>query len=62
MAVWGPQFFKAGGGGQNQQWPTSGQIGYITFAVWGGCPTIHSRGQNQRWCTNGQIGYITSAF
>ena len=22
-------------GGQNQQWPTSGQIGYITPAVWG---------------------------
>ena len=34
-------------GGQNQKWPTSGQIGY--------------RGQNQKSPTSGQIGYLTPA-
>ena len=30
--------------GQNQNWPTSGQIGYITLAVWGSA-TLQSGGQ-----------------
>ena len=30
---WGPHRFRAGG--QNHGWPTSGQGGYITPAVWG---------------------------
>ena len=30
-------------GGQNQKWPTSGQIGYLTPAVWGS-PTAAERG------------------
>ena len=30
-------------GGQNQRWPTSGQGGYITPAVWG-VPTASKRG------------------
>ena len=30
-------------GGQNQNWPTSGQIGYLTSAVWG-IPTASKRG------------------
>ena len=34
-------------GGQNQKWPTSGQIGYITPAVWGS-PTLRSREANQQ--------------
>ena len=45
---------------QNQKWPTSGQIGYITSAV-RGSTTLQSTGQNQKWPTSGQIGYITPA-
>ena len=37
----GPHRFRAGG--QNQRWPTSGQGGYITRAVWG-VPTATKRG------------------
>ena len=58
-------------GGQNQKWPTSGQIGYLTPAV-SGIPTAaerptrgklanQRRGQNQKWPTSGQIGYLTPA-
>ena len=60
-------------GGQNQKWPTSGQIGYLTPAVLGmapplrssplpyGSPPLQSGGQNQKWPTSGQIGYLTPA-
>ena len=55
-------------GGQNQKWPTSGQIGYLTPAVSGipvaserGSPPLQSGGQNQNWPTSGQIGYLTPA-
>ena len=37
-------------GGQNQQWPTNGRIGYITCTK-KGSPTLQS----------GQIGYMTPA-
>ena len=37
----GPQRCKAGG--QSQQWPTNGQIGYLTLAVWG-LPNASERG------------------
>ena len=47
-------------GGQNQKWPTSGQIGYLTPAV-SGIPPLQSGGQNQKWPTSGQIGYLTPA-
>ena len=47
-------------GGQNQKWPTSEQIGYLTPAV-SGSPTATERGQNQKWPTSGQIGYLTPA-
>ena len=47
--------------GQNQKWPTSGQIGYLTPAV-SGIPTASERGgQNQKWPTSGQSGYLTLA-
>ena len=46
------------GGGQNQKWPTSGQGGYITPAVWG-VPTPFQRGAEfevshrwERWLHN----------
>ena len=42
-------------GGQNQKWPTSGQIGYLTPAV-SGSPTAA-----EKWPTSGQIGYLTPA-
>ena len=45
-------------GGQNRRWPTCGQGGYITPAVWGS-PPLKSGGQNQRWPSCGQGGYIT---
>ena len=47
-------------GGQNQNWPTSGQGGYITPPPWGS-PPLQSGGQNQKWPTSGQGGYITPA-
>ena len=47
-------------GGQNQQRPKSGQIGYVIPAI-GGSKPLQSGGQNQHWATNGQIGYITLA-
>ena len=48
-------------GWQNQKWPTSGQIGYLTPAV-SGIPTAAERGgQNQKWPTSGQSGYLTPA-
>ena len=46
-------------GGQNQQWPTNGRIGYITPAVWGS-PTLQSGGENQQWPTNGR--FLTNIF
>ena len=48
------------GGEQNQKWPTSGQIGYLTPAV-AGAPPPQSGEQNQKWPTSGQIGYLTPA-
>ena len=42
-------------GGQNQKWPTSGRIGYITPALWGAA-TLHNGGRYQKWPTSGQIG------
>ena len=52
----GPHRFKSGG--QNQQWPTSGQGGYITPAAWG-VPTASERGAESevahkwaRWLNN----------
>ena len=39
-------------GGQNQKWPTSGWIGYITQAV-GESPTVHCGGENHKGPTSG---------
>ena len=49
-------------GGQNQEWPTCGQCGYVTPAV-SGIPTAAERGGggNQKRPTSGQSGYITPA-
>ena len=47
-------------GGQNQKWPTSGQIGYLTPAV-SGIPAAGERGAGQKWPTSGQTGYLTPA-
>ena len=47
-------------GGQNQKWPTCGQIGYLTAAV-SGIPSTSERGINQKWPTSGQSGYLTPA-
>ena len=33
--------------GQNQKWPTSGPLGYITHAFWR-CPMLQSKGQNHK--------------
>ena len=41
----GPQRFS---GGQNQPWPTSGRIGYITPPIWG-VPNASGWGQNKNW-------------
>ena len=38
-----PHLLRAGGGGENQRWCTSGQGGYITPAAWG-IPTASERG------------------
>ena len=51
---------KLQSGGQNQKWPTSGPIGYITPAVWGS-PTLHNGGKNKKWPTRRQIGNLTLA-
>ena len=48
-------------GKQNQKWPTSGRIGYINTAAWGG-PQRFKRGPNQKWPTSGPIDYITPAI
>ena len=48
-------------GGQYQQWPTNGRIGYITPAIWGS-PNLHNGGQYQEWPTSRRIGYITPAI
>ena len=59
LPYWGSPLLQSGG--QNQKWPTSGQIGYLTPAVLG-IPTAAERGgQNQKWPTSGQIGYLTPA-
>ena len=55
----GPHRFRAGG--QSQNWPTSGQGGYITLAASGGPNRFRAGGQNQNWPTSGQGGYITPA-
>ena len=47
-------------GGQNQEWPTSGQIGYLT-QPYRRSPPLQSGGQNQKWPTSGQSGYLTPA-
>ena len=48
-------------GGQDQKWPTSGQSGYITPAVWG-IPNASERGgEIQKWPTCGQTSYVTPA-
>ena len=47
-------------GRQNQKWPISGQIDYITRAV-GGSPMLWSGGKNQKWPTSGKIRNITLA-
>ena len=57
LPSWG--YPKLQSGRQNQNWPTIGQIGYITPAVW--CPQRCSGGQNQKRPTNGQICDVTPA-
>ena len=47
-------------GGQNQKWPTSGQIGTSPVPYWR-VPPLQSGGQNQKWPISGQIGYLTPA-
>ena len=50
-------------GGGDQKWPTTGQSGYATPAVWG-IPTVAERGGgggNQKWPKTGQSGYLTRA-
>ena len=47
--------------GQNQKWPTSGQM--VTSPLpYRGSPPLQSGGQNQKWPTRGQIGYLTPAY
>ena len=46
--------------GQNQWWPTSGQVGYTTRATQAP-PTLQSKGQNRQWPVSGQIGNLTHA-
>ena len=46
--------------GENQHWPTSVQIGYITRIVWG--PQRFRAGTKQQWRTSGRIGYIIRAI
>ena len=48
-------------GGQNQEWPTSEQSGYLTPAVPGISPLLQSGGQNQKWPISEQNGYLTPA-
>ena len=45
-------------GGQNQKWPTSGQGGYITPAVWG-VPTASERGDRIR--IGPQVGKVATS-
>ena len=45
-------------GGQNQKWPTSGQGGYITAAVWG-VPTASERGDRIR--IGPQVGKVATS-
>ena len=52
----GPHRFRAGG--QNQKWPTNGQGGYITPAVWG-VPTASKRGDTIR--TGPQVGKVATS-
>ena len=48
--------------GQNQQWPTCGQIQFSSSLPSRGLPTLQSRGQNQQWPACGQMGFITLAL
>ena len=60
LPPWGSPPLQSGG--QNQNWPTSGQGGYITPPPPpGGSPPLQSGGQNQKWLGSGQGGYITPA-
>ena len=52
----GPHRFRAGG--QNQKWPTNGQGGYITPAVWG-VPTAFERGDRIR--SGAQVGKVATS-
>ena len=52
----GPHSFRAGK--QNQKWPTSGQGGYITPAVWG-VPTASERGDRIR--IGPQVGKVATS-
>ena len=42
------KFPKLQGGEQNQQWPTSGQVSYITPAAWGVPNASDQRAMRQR--------------
>ena len=61
-ANWLPHPCRIGipSGGQNQKWPTSGQIGTSPL-LYRGSPPLERGGQNQKWPTSGQIGYLTPA-
>ena len=56
LPLGGPHRFRAGG--QNQNWPTSGQGGYITPAVWG-VPTASDRGDRIR--SGPQVGKVATS-
>ena len=56
LPLGGPHRFRAGG--QNQNWPTSGQGGYITPAAWG-VPTASDRGDRIR--SGPQVGKVATS-
>ena len=46
---------------QNQKWPTTRRIGYVSPTVRGGRATRHGGWKNQQWPTTRRMGHVTQA-